>query len=99
MLVQIAYDPLKRPATLAERGLDSAGPVFEFEDRRADYGERRIIAIGLPKNRMVMAGWTAPAMSSRCERPTGENRTAMPTDFARLDATNRRRDRPPHHRG
>ena len=67
--MQITCDPLKRRTTLAERGLDFAdaaavftGPVFEFEDRRVDYGERRIITIGLLESR-------PPAAS--CGRPFG----------------------------
>ena len=63
--MQITCDPLKRRTTLAKRGLDFAdaaavfaGPVFEFEDRRADYGERRIITLGLLDGRMVVVGWT-----------------------------------------
>jgi uncharacterized DUF497 family protein len=63
--VKITYDPVKRARTLTERGLDFAdaglvfaGPVFEFEDRRADYGETRLITIGLLNGRMVVIGWT-----------------------------------------
>ncbi|KQQ23930.1 hypothetical protein ASF53_05105 [Methylobacterium sp. Leaf123] len=61
----ITFDPAKRDKTLAERGLDFraaeavfAGPVFEFEDTRADYGETRIITVGLLRGRMVIVGWT-----------------------------------------
>jgi uncharacterized DUF497 family protein len=63
--VKITNDPMKRARTLTERGLDFAdaglvfaGPVFEFEDRRADYGETRLITIGLLSGRMVVIGWT-----------------------------------------
>ncbi|MFY9292721.1 MAG: BrnT family toxin [Methylorubrum rhodinum] len=35
-----------------------AGPIHEFEDTRADYGETRIITVGLLFGRMVIVGWT-----------------------------------------
>ncbi|MEH3117027.1 MAG: BrnT family toxin [Methylorubrum populi] len=61
----ITFDPAKRAKALAERGLDFqaaeavfAGPVHEFEDTRADYGETRIITVGLLRGRMVIVGWT-----------------------------------------
>lgn len=62
----ITFDPAKREATLLNRGLDFAdaeevfaGVVFEFHDDRADYGEERIITIGLLHGRMVVIVWTA----------------------------------------
>ena len=62
----IAFDPVKRAATLADRGLDFAdaetvfaGLVFEFPDERFDYGEERIITVGLLGGRMVVIVWTA----------------------------------------
>ena len=61
----ITYDPAKRLATLARRGLDfeDAAEVFEglkftFPDTRAEYGELRWITIGLLRSRMVVIGWT-----------------------------------------
>jgi uncharacterized DUF497 family protein len=61
----ITFDPPKRDKALAERGLDfdAAADVFEgacfsFEDNREDYGETRIITIGLLAGRMVVIGWT-----------------------------------------
>lgn len=52
--MEISFDPAKRDRALAERGLDFAdaaevfgGPVFERDDDRFDYGERRIITAGL----------------------------------------------------
>jgi uncharacterized protein len=63
--MDITYDPEKRAKTLAERGLDFddavqvfAGPVFELEDDRKDYGEPRWITIGLLNERMVVLVWT-----------------------------------------
>jgi uncharacterized protein len=48
------WDEEKSTANLRERGFDFSfatllfgGPTLEKEDRRTDYGERRIIAIGL----------------------------------------------------
>ena len=56
---------LKRKATLEDRDIDFrdaadvfAGNVFEFDDDRRDYGERRIITVGLLRGRMVVIGWT-----------------------------------------
>ncbi len=65
MHVNISFDLDKRAATLRERGLDFAeagrvfeGPVFEFEDMRFDYPERRYSTIGLLDGRMVLVIWT-----------------------------------------
>ena len=62
--MEIIFDPEKRAATLAERGLDFAdalrvfeGPVFEFEDDRFDYPEQRFSTIGLLGERMVGVIW------------------------------------------
>ena len=48
--MRITFDPVKRTATLAERGLDFAdarhvfaGVTVEGEDTRKDYGETRVI--------------------------------------------------------
>lgn len=61
----IIFDPAKRGATLAARGLDFAdaeivfeGLVFEFVDERIDYGEVRITTVGLLHGRMVVVVWT-----------------------------------------
>lgn len=63
--MEIGFDPAKRELTLAERGLDFrdaaevfAGPVFEQDDERFAYGERRIITVGLLRGRMVVMVWT-----------------------------------------
>ncbi len=62
--MKITYDPAKRAWTLANRGLDFedtpkvfAGPVYEIEDVRWDYGERRIICFGVLNGRMVTVGY------------------------------------------
>ena len=63
--MEIVFDPAKREATLAARGLDfaDAGQVFasllvENRDDRFDYGEDRFITVGLLGERMVVVVWT-----------------------------------------
>ncbi len=63
--MELSFDPAKRAITLAQRGLDFAdaaevfaGPVFEQDDLRTDYGECRVITIGLLRTRMVVLVWT-----------------------------------------
>lgn len=63
--MRVSYDPAKRERTFAERGLDFedatvvfAGPTFEFEDRRQDYGETRVICFGVLADRLVVVGYT-----------------------------------------
>lgn len=48
------WETTKSDANLRERGFDFAfaslifdGPTFEIEDRRKNYGERRMVAIGI----------------------------------------------------
>ena len=52
--MRFTWDPDKSDANLAARGFDFefatlifAGPTLEREDTRQDYGERRIVAVGL----------------------------------------------------
>jgi uncharacterized DUF497 family protein len=52
--VRFSWDPKKSDANFRDRSFDFAfaslifdGPTLEREDTRSDYGERRIIAIGL----------------------------------------------------
>ena len=61
----ITFDPQKRTATLAERGLDFrdaelvfAGTTLEVEDKRRNYGEPRIICFGSLRGRVVVVGYT-----------------------------------------
>ena len=61
----ITYDPAKRAWTIRERGLDFedavgvfAGRTYQREDDRRDYGEVRIITVGLLRQRMVVLVWT-----------------------------------------
>ena len=62
--MKITYDPNKRAKTLKDRGLDFRdayfffnGAVYEFEDTRKNYGEKRIIAVGHLAGRMVITGY------------------------------------------
>ncbi|MBF0311349.1 MAG: BrnT family toxin [Magnetococcales bacterium] len=62
--MKITYDPNKREKTLIERGLDFesaatlfAGRVFEIEDTRQDYGERRILCFGELNGRLLVVGY------------------------------------------
>lgn len=61
----ITFDPAKRGKTLKERGLDfaDADKVLEnlklqWVDDRYDYGEERIVSIGMLNGRMVVVVWT-----------------------------------------
>lgn len=61
----ITYHPAKRDKALAERGLDFAaasevfaGPRVTFLDDRQDYGEERLVTVGLLLGRMVVVCWT-----------------------------------------
>jgi uncharacterized DUF497 family protein len=63
--MRITFDPAKRARTLAERGLDfeDATLVFdsitvEIEDKRKNYGERRVICYGMLERRLVVIGYT-----------------------------------------
>jgi uncharacterized DUF497 family protein len=59
--MRFTWDEMKRQANLSKHGLDFsdaaqvfAGPLALFEDDRRDYGEQRMIAIGLLKSLVVM---------------------------------------------
>jgi uncharacterized DUF497 family protein len=62
--MQITFDPAKRDKTLQERGLDFSaaaevftGRVYEIEDTRHAYGEKRIMCFGTLNGRMVVVGY------------------------------------------
>ncbi|MDX5985948.1 BrnT family toxin [Sphingomonas echinoides] len=70
--MEISFDPAKRDLTLQERGLDFAdaatvfeGPVYETEDQRFAYPERRYSTIGLLDDRMVVVIWTVAERGRR----------------------------------
>jgi uncharacterized protein len=59
--MKFTWDEVKRKANLAKHGLDFAdarmvfaGPMVLFEDSRRDYGEQRMIGIGLLKSVVVL---------------------------------------------
>ena len=59
--MKFTWDEVKRQANLAKHGLDFAdarkvfaGPMVLFEDGRRDYGEQRMIGIGLLKSLVVL---------------------------------------------
>ena len=61
----ITYDPNKRAETLEHRSLDFedapkvfAGPHYEIEDDRRNYGETRWITVGRLDGTMVVVVWT-----------------------------------------
>lgn len=63
--MKITFDPTKRASTLRDRGLDFAdavevfvGKALNIPDERRDYGEPRIITVGLLRGRMVIVVWT-----------------------------------------
>lgn len=63
--MRITFDPAKREWTLRERSLDFedaatvfAGPTLEDPDERRDYGELRMVTVGLLRGRMVIVIWT-----------------------------------------
>jgi hypothetical protein len=63
--VRITFDPIKRQAALADRGLDFAdasivfaGTTITVQDTRRDYGEARFQTVGFLAGRMVMVVWT-----------------------------------------
>jgi uncharacterized DUF497 family protein len=54
LIVRFEWDEAKSSANFEERGFDFEfatlifdGPTLEVEDRRKDYGERRVVAIGI----------------------------------------------------
>ncbi|HEX4695274.1 BrnT family toxin [Sphingomonas sp.] len=63
--MDVTFDAVKREATLRHRNLDFAdapkvfaGAVVEFEDDRFDYGEVRMITVGLLYDAVVVMVWT-----------------------------------------
>jgi uncharacterized DUF497 family protein len=69
--MRITFDPIKRAQTACERGLDFLdarivfeGVTVEFEDKRGNYGELRIVCFGVLSGRMVVICYT-PRMGAR----------------------------------
>jgi len=70
--MKFTWDEQKRKKTLSDRGLDFAdahkvfsGPVFTFEDERFDYGETRLVSIGLLDDQVVVIVHTETAKEIR----------------------------------
>lgn len=68
----ISYDEAKRQANIRKHGIDLAecaaifdSPLLSREDRRADYGERRIASLGMLHGRVVFLVWTERGDSAR----------------------------------
>jgi len=68
--MQLTWDESKRQAALADRGLDFAdagrvfaGAVVEWEDIRKDYGERRMLCVGLLLGRLMVVGYVQRGQS------------------------------------
>lgn len=64
--MRITFDPAKRDATLAERGLDFAdaaevfaGPTADLPDTRFPYPEPRTVSFGYLRGRLVVVVWTS----------------------------------------
>ena len=70
--MRFEWDEVKSDTNLRDRGFDFAfaslvfdGPTVEVEDRRADYGERRIVAIGLADGLHLTVVYYRPAARHR----------------------------------
>jgi uncharacterized protein len=73
LAMQFEWDEAKRRANLIKHGIDfrDLGPIFEevnrieLEDRRRDYGERRLVVFGLLRGRLLHVTYTARGDSCR----------------------------------
>ncbi len=61
---KLTWHKSKRQAALADRGLDFADAgevlataIYQFEDTRQNYGEKRMVCIGFLGNRMTVVGY------------------------------------------
>ena len=70
--MEVEFDPVKRQATLTNRGLDMsrageifAGNTLSVEDLRKPYTEKRYITIGYLDQRMVVLVWTPRGLACR----------------------------------
>ena len=69
--MQFIWDPEKSEANLKERGFDFefatlifSGPTLEKKDLRKDYGELRVIAVGLAQNVALTVVYTDRELES-----------------------------------
>jgi uncharacterized protein len=70
--VQYEWDPAKNAANLAKHGIDFAdamvifdGPVLETVDKRRNYGEERIAAIGVANDLELFVVYTMRGRNRR----------------------------------
>lgn len=84
--MEIEFDSAKRDATLSERGLDFADATKVFAgltastpDGRKDYGEPRIVTMGMLDERLVVLVWT----------PRGSTRRIISMRYAHEDEARR----------
>ena len=63
--MEFVWDPAKSEANYRLRGFDFAfatlifdGPTLEVQDARRDYGERRMVAVGLADGLHLTVGYT-----------------------------------------
>lgn len=73
--MRFTWDPAKSDANLAARGFDFefatlifSGPTLEREDTREDYGERRMVAIGLAQGLALTVEYTDRAAEADTQR-------------------------------
>jgi uncharacterized DUF497 family protein len=69
--VRFEWDKAKSEANLEERGFDFEfaslifdGPTLEVEDRRQDYGDRRLVAVGVADGLHLTVVYTDRASTS-----------------------------------
>ncbi len=70
--MEFSWDPAKNEENLRHRGFDFEfaslifrGPTLERKDHRRDYGEARVIAIGLAEGLELTVVYTDRVMSSK----------------------------------
>jgi len=70
-MIQYTWDPGKSETNFEERGFDFefamlifTGPTLEKEDVREDYGERRVIAVGLAQDVTLTVVYTDRQLES-----------------------------------
>ena len=73
--MRFTWDPSKSDASLRDHGFDFEfaslifdGAIVEVEDRRRDYGERRMVAIGLADGVHLTVIYTDRSAAKRTER-------------------------------
>lgn len=87
--MRFTWDPAKSDANLCERGFDFAfatlvfdGLTLEREDQRRDYGERRVVAIGIAQGIYLTVVYT--------DRPSPDGQTVRRIISARKSSQRER---------